>query len=155
MANKVLAIPEGYHSITPYLMITGAAAAIEFYKKAFGAEELVRMPSPGGLVGHAEIRIGNSMVMLADECDEAANKSPQTLGGTPVTLLIYVENIDAVFQRAVAAGAKVVREPADMFYGDRSAGVTDPFGHSWYIHTHIEDVSPEEMGKRLAAMHKT
>lgn len=150
----VQAIPEGYHSITPYLSIKGAAAAIEFYKQAFGAVELVRMPAPGGLVGHAEIRIGNSMVMLADECAEAANQSPQSLGGTPVSLLIYVGDTDAVFRNAVTAGAKVVREPENMFYGDRSAGVIDPFGHSWFIHTHIEDVSPEEMEKRLAAMHQ-
>jgi PhnB protein len=154
MTNKINPIPLGYHSITPYLSIKGAAAAMEFYKKAFGAVELVNMPAPGGLVGHAEMRIGNSMIMLADECDEAQNKSPQSLGGTPVTLLIYTENCDETFKAAVSAGAKVVREPADMFYGDRSAGVLDPFGHSWFIHTHIEDVTPEQMESRLAAMHK-
>lgn len=154
MANNVNAIPEGYHSVTPYLVMQGAAAAIEFYKQAFGAVEVVRMPAPGGLVGHAELRIGDSMIMLADDCAEATQKSPTSLGGTSVSLLLYMPDVDGVFARAIAAGAKPVREPADMFYGDRSAGVLDPFGHSWFIHTHIEDVSPEEMEKRLAAMHQ-
>lgn len=153
MTAQVQAIPEGYHSVTPYMVMNGAAAAIDFYKQAFGAVEMCRMPAPGGLVGHAEIRIGNSMVMLADDCAEATQSSPTALGGTTVSLLIYVPDVDAVFARSVAAGAKVVREPANQFYGDRSAGVLDPFGHSWYIHTHIEDVSPEEMEKRMAAMH--
>jgi PhnB protein len=153
MANKIKPIPDGYHSLTPYLSLKGAGAAIEFYKKAFGATELMRMPAPGGLVGHAEIKVGDSILMLADECPEG-NKSPQTLGGTPVSLVLYVEDVDAVFQRAVDAGAKVVREPSNQFYGDRSAGVTDPFGHSWYIHTHVEDLTPEEIGKRAAALHK-
>jgi PhnB protein len=153
MANNVKPIPEGYHSLTPYLSIKGAGAAIEYYKKAFGATELMHMPAPGGLVGHAEIKIGDSIIMLADECPEG-NKSPQTLGGTPVSLVLYVEDVDAVFKRAVDAGAKAVREPSNQFYGDRSAGVTDPFGHSWYIHTHVEDLTPEEIGKRAAALHK-
>jgi len=152
MAGKVKPIPEGYHSVTPYLTISGAAQAIEFYKKAFGATELMRMPAPRGKIGHAELKIGNSVIMLADESPEAGNRSPQSLGGTPVSILIYVEDVDAVFKRAVAAGAKVVREVADQFYGDRSGGITDPFGHGWYIHTHIEDVSPQEIEKRLAAM---
>ena len=154
MANKVKPIPDGYHSVTPYISVKGAAAAIDFYKKAFGATEIMRMPAPGGLIGHAEFKIGNSILMIADETPDMGNKSPDTLGGTPITLLIYVENADAVFQQAVDAGAKAVREPADQFYGDRSAGVTDPFGHSWFIHTHIEDVTPEEMQKRMAAMRK-
>ena len=152
MAGKVEPIPEGYHSVTPYLTISGAAQAIEFYKKAFGATELMRMPAPGGKIGHAELKIGNSVIMLADESPEAGNRSPQSLGGTPVSILIYVEDVDAVFKRAVAAGAKVVREVADQFYGDRSGGITDPFGHGWYIHTHIEDVTPQEIEKRLSAM---
>jgi PhnB protein len=153
MPNHVKPIPEGYHSVTPYLSIKGAGGAIEFYKKAFGATELMRMPAPGGLVGHAEIKIGDSIIMLADECPEG-NKSLQTLGGTPISLMLYVEDADAVFKRAVGAGATVVREPSNQFYGDRSAGVTDPFGHSWYIHTHVEDLTPEEIGKRAAALHK-
>ena len=153
MAAQVQAIPEGYHSITPYMVINRAAEAIDFYKQAFGAVELMRMPAPGGLVGHAELKIGDSVIMLADDCAEARAKSPTALGGTTISLLIYVPDTDAVFARAVAAGAEAVREPANMFYGDRSAGVTDPFGHSWFIHTHIEDVSPEEMEKRMVAMH--
>lgn len=152
MAGKVKPIPEGYHSVTPYLTISGAAQAIEFYKKAFGATELMRMPAPGGKIGHAELKIGDSVIMLADESPECGNRSPQSLGGTPVSILIYVEDVDAVFKRAVAAGAKVVREVADQFYGDRSGGITDPFGHGWYIHTHIEDVTPQEIEKRLSAM---
>jgi PhnB protein len=130
MLKEVEAIPEGYHSVTPYLSVKGAAGAIEFYKQAFGATENVRMPTPGGLVGYPEIRIGNCFVMLADEFPEAANKSPQSLGGTPVSNLLYVEDVDAVFQRAVSAGARSIREPGNQFYGDRSAGITDPYGHS-------------------------
>jgi PhnB protein len=130
MLKEVEAIPEGYHSVTPYLSVKGAAGAIEFYKQAFGATENVRMPTPGGLVGYPEIRIGNSFVMLADEFPEAANESPQSLGGTPVSILLYVEEVDAVFQRAVSAGARSIREPGNQFYGDRSAGITDPYGHS-------------------------
>jgi PhnB protein len=152
MANAVKAIPEGYHSVTPYLVVKGAAAAIEFYQQAFGAVELMRMPAPGGLVGHAEFKIGDSVIMLADDCAEASQHSPDAVGGTTVSLLIYVPDVDAVFARAVAAGAKVVRDPTNQFYGDRSAGIFDPFGHSWYIHTHIEDVTPDEMEKRMAAM---
>jgi PhnB protein len=152
MAAKVKAIPEGYHSVTPYLSVKGAAQALEFYKKAFGAKELMRMPAPGGKVGHAEIQIGDSRIMMADEMPDHGNKSPQTLGGSPVNLLIYVEDVDKAFAQAVAAGAKVEMPVKDQFYGDRTSAVRDPFGQGWYIHTHIEDVTPEEMQKRMAAM---
>lgn len=151
MSNSVKPVPEGYHTVTPYLICDGAAQAIDFYKKAFGAVETVRMPMPGGKVGHAEIKIGDSMIMLADENPTCDAKSPKQLGGTPVSVLIYVEKVDDVFNRAVAAGAKAVRQPQDMFYGDRSSWVIDPFGHSWYIHTHVKDVTPEEMQKAMKA----
>ncbi len=149
MAHNVRPIPQGYHTATPYLICNDAAAAIEFYKKAFGAVETVRMPMPGGKIGHAEIKIGDSIIMLADENPEIQAKSPQQLGGTPVSILLYVEKVDNVFKQAVAAGAKAVREPKDEFYGDRSSWVTDPFGHSWYIHTHVKDVTPEEMRQAM------
>ncbi len=151
MTTRAKPIPEGYHTATPYLIIKGAASAIEFYKKAFGASELMRMADPSGKVMHAEIKIGNSPIMLADEFPEMGARSPQSLGGSPVSILLYVEDVDAVFSQAVAAGAKVERPVKDQFYGDRSGGVTDPFGHVWYIATHKEDVSPEEMRKRAAA----
>ncbi len=138
-------IPEGYHAITPYLIIKGAAAAIDYYKKVFGATELFRMPDASGKgVGHAEIKIGDSPIMLADEQPEMY-RSPQSLGGTPVSLMLYVEDVDTVFPRAVAAGAKVVKPIQDQFYGDRSGTLHDPFGHLWTIATHKKDVSPEEM----------
>jgi PhnB protein len=155
MANKVKAIPEGYHSLTSYLSIKGAADAIAFYKKAFGAEELVRMPMPDGRVGHAELQIGDSRVMLADEMPEMPGvvaKSPRTLGGTTVGMVIYVADVDAQFKRAVEAGATVKRPLTDQFYGDRSGTLEDPFGHVWTLSTHVEDVSPEEMKKRMAAL---
>src|SRR3954447_13114919 len=144
-------IPDGYHSVTPYLVVQGAAKALEFYKKAFGATELFRMPGPGGKIMHAEIRIGDSPVMLADEFPEMDARGPQTLGGTPVGLMIYCEDVDALFNQAVSAGAKVLRPVVDQFYGDRSGTVADPFGHKWTIATHKEDVSPEEMKRRMAA----
>jgi len=147
-------IPEGYHSVTPYLVIHGAAAAIDFYKKAFGAVELFRFPAPDGKIGHAEIKIGNSPIMLADEYTEMGYKSPQTLGGTPVSLMIYLEDVDTVFKRAVEAGGTVREAVQDKFYGDRSGTLTDPFGHNWHIATHKEDVSPEEMERRAKAMSK-
>ena len=149
--SKVRPIPEGYHTATPYLIVKGAASAIEFYKKAFGATELLRMVQADGRVGHAEIKIGDSPIMLADEFPEMGARGPQSLGGSPVSILLYVEDVDALFSRAVAAGAKVLRPVQDQFYGDRSGGVTDPFGHLWYIATHKEDVSPEELKKRAAA----
>ena len=146
MAN-VNAIPEGYHSVTPYLIINGASDAIDFYKKAFGATELFRMPTPDGKIGHAEIKIGNSPIMLADESLEMGYKSPAALSGSPVSLMIYLEDVDKVFKQAIAAGGTEVRAVKDQFYGDRSGTLTDPFGHVWHIATHVEDVSPEEMDK--------
>jgi PhnB protein len=148
--GKVKAIPEGQRTVTPYLCVRGGAAAIEFYKKAFGATELGRMQDPSGSVGHAEIQIGDSRIMLADENPQQGFRSPQTIGGSPVMIHLYVENVDAVFNQAVAAGAKPIRPVEDQFYGDRSGGVEDPFGHSWWIATHIEDVSMEEMRARAA-----
>ena len=145
-------IPEGYHSVIPYLVIKGAASAIEFYKKAFNAVEVMRMPAPDGTIGHAEIKIGDSHVMLADEHPGMGQLSPKTIGGTPVSLMIYVPDVDARFNAAIAGGAKQLRPLEDQFYGDRSGMVTDPFGHNWMIATHIEDVTPEEMQKRMAAM---
>lgn len=145
-------IPEGYHSVIPYLVIDGAAAALDFYKKAFGAEELMRMPGPDGKIGHAEIRIGDSHVMLADEHPEQGHRGPKSVGGTPVGIMIYVEDADAVFNAAIAGGATAVKPMEDQFYGDRSGSITDPFGHNWMIATHVEDVSPEEMERRMKAM---
>jgi PhnB protein len=143
-------IPEGYHSVTPYLYIKGAASAMDYYKKVFGAKEHVRMPGPDGRIMHAELQIGDSMIMLADENLQIDAKSPATLGGVASSLLLYVENVDEVTQKAVTAGAKLVRPVQDQFYGDRSGTISDPFGHTWTIATHIEDVSPEEMKKRMA-----
>ena len=149
MSGKVKAIPEGYHSVTPYLTVEGGAEAIEFYKKAFGAREIFRMPMPDGRMGHAEIQIGDSRVMLADESREMDTKSPHNLGGSPLGLMIYVENVDEVFNRAISAGAREARPVKDQFYGDRSGNLVDPFGHKWTIATHIEDVPPQEMEKRM------
>ena len=154
METEVKPVPEGYHTVTPYLIIRDAARAIEFYKKAFGASELVRMPAPGGKIGHAEIKIGDSHIMLADESPEMGYRGPQSIGGSPVSIVLYLEDVDAVVGQAVAAGAKLVRPVEDQFYGDRSGGLEDPFGHSWHISTHIEDVPPEEMKKRMAALKK-
>ncbi len=145
----VKAIPDGYHSATPYLIISGAAAAIDYYKQAFGATELLRMPAPGGKVGHAEIKIGDSPIMLADEHPEMGYKSPQTLGGSPVSIMIYVADVDKVFDQAIAAGGKAQRPVKDQFYGDRSGTLEDPFGHVWHVATHTEDVSAEEMERRM------
>ena len=149
MAGKT--IPDGYHSVTPYLIISGAAEAIDYYKKAFGATELMRIPAPGGKIGHAEIKIGDSPIMLADEFPEMGYKSPQTLGGSPVSIMIYVEDVDTVFDQAVAAGGKAQRPVKDQFYGDRSGTLEDPFGHVWHVATHKEDVSAEEMERRAKA----
>jgi PhnB protein len=150
MAN-VKPIPDGYHSVTPYLIIKGASDAIEFYQKAFGATELFRMPGPDGTIGHAEIRIGDSPIMLADEHPAMGYVGPATLGGTPVSLMIYVEDVDTVYNQAIAAGGKELKPLQDQFYGDRSGTLSDPFGHTWHIATHKEDVTPEEMDKRMAA----
>jgi PhnB protein len=152
MSNPVKYIPDGYHSVTPYLYIDGAAAAIDFYKKAFGAIETVRMLSPDGKIGHAEIKIGDSHVMLADQNERVGAYSPKHYGGVPGNLMIYVEDVDSVFKRAVDAGATVNRPLADQFYGDRNGGIEDPFGHHWFISTHIRDVSPEEMKQAMEQM---
>jgi PhnB protein len=144
-------IPEGYHSVTPHLIIRGAGEAIDFYKKAFGATELFRFPAPDGKIGHAEIKIGDSPIMLADEYPDMGYKSPQTLGGSPVSLMIYVDDVDTVFDRAVAAGAKTREAVSDKFYGDRIGTLEDPFGHVWHVSTHKEDVSAEEMERRAKA----
>ncbi len=149
--KKIEPMPAEYPGVTPYLSVNDAAAAIEFYKKGFGATELMRLPGPDGKLGHAEIRIGNALVMLADEYPAYGNLSPKTLGGSAVRLHMYVEDVDAFFDKAVAAGAKVLIPIADQFYGDRSGRLEDPFGHVWLISTHIEDVSPEEMQKRMKA----
>jgi PhnB protein len=150
--SPVKPIPDGYHSVTPYLCIKGAAAAIEFYKKAFGAKELVRMPAPGDKIGHAEIQIGDSHVMLADEFPEMGFLSPLSVGGSPVMMHLYVEDVDSTANKAEAAGAKVTKPVADQFYGDRSGQIQDPFGHNWYVATHKEDVSPEEIKERSAKL---
>lgn len=144
-------IPDGYHSLTPYLIIKGAAQAIEFYKRAFNATEVMRMPDPSGRIGHAELRIGDSMIMLADEHPEMGYRAPSTLGGSSISLVLYVEDVDTVFDRAIKAGGKPQRPVADQFYGDRMGTFEDPFAHVWTIGTHVEDVSPEEMKRRMAA----
>jgi PhnB protein len=154
MAGEVRPIPEGYGTVTPYLIVNGAARAIEFYKQAFGATETFRMERPDGRVGHAEIKIGDSHVMLADEHPEMGARGPQAIGGSPISLVLYVEDVDATVNRAVEAGAKLTRPVANQFYGDRTGGVEDPFGHAWYVATHVEDVAPEEMQKRAAAAHQ-
>jgi PhnB protein len=145
-------IPDGYHEVTPYLIVKNAAKAIDFYKSVFGATEKFRMADPKGRVGHAEIKIGGSTVMMADEHPERGFVSPQTLGGTPVSLLLYVPNVDEVTKRAVDSGAKLMMPVQDQFYGDRTGTVEDPFGHVWTVATHKEDISPEEMKRRVDAM---
>jgi PhnB protein len=144
-------IPEGYHSVTPYLIIEGAGDAIEFYQKAFGATELFRFPTPDGKIGHAEIKIGDSPIMLADAYPDMGYNGPKSLGGSPVSLMIYVADVDTVFNQAVQAGATVKEAVSDKFYGDRIGTLTDPFGHVWHVSTHKEDVSLEEMEKRAKA----
>jgi PhnB protein len=143
-------IPEGYPRVTPYLAVDGASAAIDFYGKVFGATERMRMPMPGGRIGHAELEVGDSLIMLADEFPEAGNRGPKAIGGTPVTISIYVDDVDRVFDLALAEGATEIRAVEDQFYGDRSGQLEDPFGHRWSIATHVEDVTPEEMEKRAA-----
>ena len=152
MNTKVKPIPEGFHTVTPYLHIRGASSAVDFYRRAFGAQERFRMPGPDGkTVGHAELVIGDSIVMLADEFPQCGNQSPQALQGPSVGLALYVEDVDATFKRAVEAGATIKYPLENKFYGDRSATVIDPFGHIWTIMTHVEDVSPEETQRRLGA----
>jgi PhnB protein len=152
MAGNVKPIPDNYHRVTPYLIVKGAADAIDFYKKIYGATEIMRMPGPDGKIGHAELKIGDSVIMLADENLEMGHKSPRSVGGSPVSLVLYVQDVDRTVKNAVEAGSKLVRPVADQFYGDRTGGLVDPFGHEWYLATHIEDVSPEEMKKRADAM---
>ena len=147
-------VPNGYHTVTPYLVMQGAAKAIEYYKQAFGATELLRMEGPGGTLGHAEIKIGDSIVMLADEHPQMGYRGPQALGGTPVSILLYVKDVDAQFAQAIAAGGKATRPVADQFYGDRSGTLADPFGHQWTIATHKEDVGGEELHRRFEAAMK-
>ena len=140
----VKAIPDEYHTVQPYLIVKGAVKLIDFMKEAFGAQEKMRMPGPNGTIGHAEVQIGDSVIMLSDAVPE--------LGSMPATMVVYVQDCDAVYKKALAAGGTSERAPEDMFYGDRSAGVNDAFGNRWWVHTHIEDVSPEELGRRQAAM---
>jgi len=153
MATKP--IPEGYRTVTPYLIVKGAAEAIEFYKRAFGATELLRMADPHGRVGHAEIKIGDSVIMLADEHPAMGYRGPRSLGGSSVSILLYLEDVDAVFERALEAGAKAQRPVANQFYGDRTGTLEDPFGQVWTVATHVEDVPPEEMRRRAEAAMKS
>jgi PhnB protein len=148
MAGKVSAIPAGYHTATPYLVVNDAKRAIEFYKKAFGATEVNKMEGPNGKIAHAEIKIGDSTIMLSDEMPGASGKSPQSLGASTCSIFLYVEKVDSVFNQAIGAGAKAEMQPQDQFWGDRFGKLADPFGHLWGIATHIEDVKPEEMQKR-------
>lgn len=150
MPENVKAIPEGYEGVTPYLICKNAEAAIDFYTRAFGAVELFRIGSPG-MVGHAEMKVGNAIFMMADEHPDMGIHSPETIGGSPVHLMIYVEDVDAFCQKAVAEGLAVLRPIENQFYGDRSGQFKDPFGHVWSFATHVEDVSPEEMNNRAAA----
>jgi PhnB protein len=149
-------IPEGYHTVTPYLAQDDAAKAIDYYKQVFGAKERVRMDAPGGKIGHAELEIGDSLVMLADAFPQSSTRPPKELGGATGGVFLYVEDVDAVVQRAIDAGATLTMEVADQFWGDRFGTITDPFGHSWSIATHVEDVAPEDMAERakeaMAAM---
>jgi PhnB protein len=145
-------IPEGYPRVSPYLVVDGAQKAIEFYTTVLGFTERMRMPGPDGRIGHAELQLDGSVVMLADEFPDVGAKAPSAYGGSPVSLSVYVEDVDATFERATEAGATVVRPLENQFYGDRSATIDDPFGHRWTIHTHIEDVSPDEMARRAAEM---
>lgn len=148
---SVKPIPEGYRSVTPYLIVRGGAAAIEYYTKAFGAKELFRFPAPDGKIGHAEIKIGDSPIMLADEYSDMGYNGPQSVGGSPVSLMIYVEDVDAVFNRAIEGGGTVKEAVQNKFYGDRIGTLIDPFGHIWHVSTHTEDVSMEEMERRAKA----
>ena len=151
MAN-VNPIPEDYPRVSPYLSVQGAAAAIDFYTEVLGAEERVRMPGPNDTVGHAELHFGDSVIMLSDENPEYGNVSPKTIGGSPVVLSVYVEDVDAVFEKALEKGATVISKVEDQFYGDRSGQFEDPFGHKWNVSSHIEDVTPEQMEERMKDM---
>ncbi len=155
MKTNVKHIPDGFHAVTPYLTVKDAQQAIEFYKRAFGARERMRMPAPDGKVVHAELQIADSIIMLGEECPEHGGVSPQTLEGSPVTLALYVQDVDEVFNRAVNAGATVKEPVGDKFWGDRSGSLTDPFGHKWMLLTHIEDVPPQEMQKRMTEAFST
>jgi PhnB protein len=148
---KVKPIPEGYHNVTPYLIVDGAAKAIDFYKKVFGAAEKMRMPAPGGKVGHAELTLGDSMIMLADEHPEMDHRGPHAYKGAAVNLMVYVQDVDATVKTALASGAKTIRPVENQFYGDRMGTIEDPFGHQWHVATHVEDVPQEELAKRAAA----
>ncbi|HEX5033676.1 MAG TPA: VOC family protein [bacterium] len=150
--SPVKPIPEGYHTATPYLCIKGAAEALAFYKKAFGAKEIMRMDGPDGRLAHAEIKIGDSPIMMADEYPEMGFRSPKTLGGSPVSIMLYVEDVDSFAAKAVEAGLKVLKPVADQFYGDRSGHFEDPYGHTWSISTHKEDLTPEEIAQRMGKM---
>jgi PhnB protein len=144
-------IPDGYPQVIPYLSVDGASAAIDFYNTVFGAKERVRMPAPDGKIGHAELEIGDSLIMLADVFPDMGGQTPKSLGGTPVTVMVYVEDVDAVFDRAIKAGATEERKVENQFYGERAGQFVDPFGHKWFVATHVEDVPPDEMAKRAAA----
>src|SRR6185503_1503468 len=148
--KKVSPIPKGYHTVTPYLVLKNTGNAIEFYKKAFGAKEIMRMPGPDGRIAHAEMQIGDSRVMLGDEMPEMGAQSAESVGGTPVHIFLYLKDVDATFAQATAAGAKVEMPPMDMFWGDRYAKLADPFGHKWNMATHKEDLTPKEMARRGA-----
>jgi PhnB protein len=152
--STVKPVPAGYHAATPYLIVDGAAKALEFYKRAFDATERMRMPGPGGKIGHAEVSIGDSVIMLADEHPEIGARGPHAYGGTPVSLHLYVPDVDATVKKAVAAGGKLVDPVADKFYGDRMGTIEDPFGHRWHVSTHLEDVAPDEMARRATALTK-
>lgn len=145
-------IPQGYHAVTPYLIIKGASRAIDFYKKVFGATEIMRFPGPNGTIGHAELKIGDSVIMLADEPQQGISRAPDAYGGSPVSLMIYVPDVDKTFKEAISSGSKEVRAVQDQFYGDRSGNLVDPFGHVWTVATHKEDVTQEEMQRRMASM---
>ena len=145
-------IPDGYHTAIPYLVVDGAAKALEFYTQAFGAKELMRMPGPDGKIGHAEIMVGDSHIMLADEHPEQGHRGPKSYGGSPVGIMLYVEDVDTMFRTALSLGATETRPVENQFYGDRMGSLTDPFGHNWMLATHFEDVSPEEMERRMKDM---
>ena len=153
--GKVKAIPDGYHSVTPYLIIDGASRALDYYKRVFGATERMRMPGPEGKIGHAEISIGDSMIMLADEHPEMGARAPRTVGGSAVSIMLYVNDVDATVKTAVAEGAKLLQPVEDKFYGDRMGTIEDPFGHHWHVGTHREDVPHDELKRRAAAMAKS